>query len=181
MKQVGFITKRKNPGKHWHVRDIERQQWLYRELHECCEGYGLNKARAKLLEQHPACKHPEKLHLMLKFLSHATHTVEEGVGWWSTWEDPDPLLAPAKERATYVTAKIEIDQDQFSKRQFSELHLQSRVERERSRERWVDSGSDSIDTVYNRRRKVMLRRVERTKAGCKDYDHEPHSIKEEVD
>ena len=59
--------------------------------------------------------------------------------------------------------------------------MQGRVERERSRERWVDSGSDSTDTVYNRRRKVMLRRAEHAKAGRKDYDHEPHSIKEEVD
>ena len=118
---------------------------------------------------------------MLKFLSHSAQNVEEGVGWWSTWEDPDPLVAPAKERATYVTAKIEIDQDQFSRKQFSELHLQGRVERERSRERWVDSGSDSTDTVYNRRRKVMLRRAEHMNAGRKDYDHEPHSIKEEVD
>ena len=88
-------------------------------------------------------------------------------------------MAPAKERASNVTAKIEIDQDQFSKKQFSELHLQSRVERGRSRGRWVDSGSDSTDTVYNRRRKVMLRRVEHMDAGRKDYDHEARRIKEE--
>ena len=139
-----------------------------------------NKAKLRLLEEHRSCKHPQKLHLMLKFLSRATKYVEECVGWWSTWEDPDPLLAPAKERATYVTAKIEVDQDQFSKKQFSELHLRSRVERERSRDRCVDSGSDSIGTVYNRMRK-MLKRTEHTKTGRKDYDHEPRKIKEEVD
>ena len=52
---------------------------------------------------------------------------------------------PRKEYAKSLPVKIEVDQEQFSK-----LHLQ----------RWIDSESDSTDTVYNRRRKVMLKRAE---------------------
>ena len=121
---------------------------------------------------------------MIEFLRHATRSVEEGVGWWSTWDDPDPLAAPAKEKAMEkmprkehaksVPVNIEVDQEQFSK-----LHLRSRTERERSRERWVDSGSDSTDTVYNRRRKVMLKRAERDNAAHKDYEREARRIEEE--
>ena len=166
---------------------MERQQWLYKDLHECCDGYELNKAKqTNFYEQHPACKHPEKLHLMIKFLRQATRSVEEGVGWWSTWEDPDPLSAPAKERAMEkmprkeyaksLPVKIEVDQEQFSK-----LHLRSKTDRERSQERWIDSESDSTDTVYNRRRKVMLKRAERGKSVRKDSDQEVRRIKEEDD
>ena len=53
---------------------------------------------------------------------------------------------PRKEYTKPLPVKIEVDQEQFSK-----LHLQ----------RWIDSESDSTDTVYNRRRKVMLKRAER--------------------
>ena len=119
---------------------------------------------------------------MIKFLRHATRSVEEGVGWWSTWEGPDPLAAPAKEKAMEkmprkeyaksLPVKIEVDQDQFSK-----LHLRSRTDRERSQEvvrheRWVDSGSDSTDIVYNRRRKVMLKRAERDFAAYEENERE---------
>ena len=61
---------------------------------------------------------------MLRFLRQAVHDVDEGVGWWSSWYDPDPLAVPAKERETNNKPKkenaqtsevrIEVDEGQFT-------------------------------------------------------------------
>ena len=44
---------------------------------------------------------------MIRFLRHATRDVGEGVGWWSTWEDNDPLAEPAGPKAVKIMPKRE--------------------------------------------------------------------------
>ena len=81
-------------------KDQEDQKWLYIELHMCCNGYDADAlVPKKFLDYHPTCKHPEKLHNMLKFLRQAGHDIDEREGWWTLWYDYDPLAEPAKDLA----------------------------------------------------------------------------------
>jgi len=170
-------------------KDMEEQKWLYIELHECTKGYDkLGLTPGRFLDQHPAWKHPDKIHNMLKFLRQAVREIDEGDGWWSTWYDPDPLAEPAKdlamnrmprkENAKTSEVRIEVDEDQFSK-----LQLRSKADRERSQvaryEKRQDSLSDSSGSWTKRRREVILKRAEQDQAYEERIEQEVRRIENE--
>ena len=110
----------------------------------CCKGYDADAVHPKkFLDYHPTCKHPDKLHNMLKFLRQEVRDIDERKGWWSLWYDYDPLAEPAKdsaknrmpkkEKAKTSEVKIGVDNDQLTK-----LKLRSRADRERSQSCFED-------------------------------------------